>query len=59
MVGDNDLDPYVNSDLYEMMNVCSTSRVNIIALVDLHRVNGSVMYCTDRNELTPIWGNWS
>jgi hypothetical protein len=59
IVGDNDLDPYVNSDLYEMMSVGSTSRVNIIALVDLYRVNGSVMYYIDRNELTPIWGNWS
>jgi len=58
IVGDNNLDPYVNSDLYEMMSVGSTSRVNIIALVDLYRVNGSVMYYISRNELTPIWGNW-
>jgi hypothetical protein len=59
IVGDNDLDPYVNRDLYEMMSVGSTSRVNIIALVDLYRVNGSVMFYIGRNESTPIWGDWS
>ncbi len=59
IVADNNLDPYAELDLREMESVGSTSSVNIVALVDLLNVNGSVLYYIGKGSRSIIWGNWS
>ncbi|MCC6035382.1 MAG: clostripain-related cysteine peptidase [Desulfurococcaceae archaeon] len=59
---DNNLDPYAELDLKEMESIGSTGDVkdvNIVALVDLLYVNGTVMYYISKGSRIPVWGNWS
>jgi len=59
IVADNNLDPYVELDLQEMERVGSTENINTVALVDLLRVNGTVMYYIEKDSRVAVWGNWS
>jgi len=56
---DNNLDPYAELDLLEMERVGSTGDVNVVVLVDLLYVNGTVMYYIDKERRVVVWGNWS
>ena len=56
---DNNLDPYAELDLLEMERVGSTEGVNVVVLVDLLYVNGTVMYYIDKGGRSVVWGGWS
>jgi hypothetical protein len=51
---DNNLDPYAELDLKEMESIGSTGDVNIVALVDLLYVNGTVMYYISKESRIPV-----